>query len=99
MGKHESISGGSKHGKEIQGSAVYGVRSEESGCGEASRIEREGVNPMEDGLYVSVFAIKNGIRYDCKTMEMKDVTKTMVDSMMDGLLGNKKDRNEEKLDG
>ena len=54
---------------------------------------------MEDGLYVSVFAIKNGIRYDCKTMEMKDVTKTMVDSMMDGLLGNKKDRNEEKLDG
>lgn len=54
---------------------------------------------MEDGLYVSLFAIRNGVRYDFRTMEMKDVTKIMVDSMMDGLLGSKTNQGEVNSDG
>lgn len=54
---------------------------------------------MEDGLYVSLFAIRNGVRYDFRTMEMKDVTKIMVDSMMNGLFGAKTNQGEVNSDG
>lgn len=54
---------------------------------------------MEDGLYVCLFAIRNGVRYDFRTMEMKDVARILVDSMMDGLLGAKTNQVEGNSDG
>lgn len=56
---------------------------------------------MEDGMYISVFMVKNGIRYPYKDMSMKDVTKIMVDSLMNGILGTDSHGNliEVKTDG
>ena len=54
---------------------------------------------MEDGLYVCLFAIRNGVRYDFRIMGMKDVTKIMVDSMMEGLFGTNTNQGEVNSDG
>ncbi len=39
----------------------------------------------EDGLYVELFAIKNGVRYNAKILNMRDVATTLTDGLMDGL--------------
>lgn len=39
----------------------------------------------EDGTYVELFAMKDGIRYDAKIINMRDVSTTLVHGLMDGI--------------
>lgn len=40
---------------------------------------------MKDGIYFEMFAVKNGIRYNAKIIDVADVSKIMANSVMDGL--------------
>ena len=46
-----------------------------------------GINPIElaDGVYIQLFAVKNGIRYDFKITSMKDMSTILTNSLMDGI--------------
>ena len=38
-----------------------------------------------DGVYIELFAIKNGIRYNAKIINMKDMANILTNSLMDGI--------------
>ena len=38
-----------------------------------------------DGIYIEVFAVKDGVRYNAKVISLNDVSKVMTNSLMDGL--------------
>lgn len=40
---------------------------------------------MKDGIYLQVFAIKDGQRYDVKIMPMNELSVALTNGMMDGL--------------
>ena len=40
---------------------------------------------MKDGIYFEVFAVKDGVRYNAKIIDMSEVSKIMANSVMDGL--------------
>ena len=40
---------------------------------------------MKDGIYFEVFAVKDGIRYNMKIIDLGEVSKVMTNSLMDGL--------------
>ena len=40
---------------------------------------------MKDGIYFEMFAMKNGIRYNSKIIDVKEVSKILANSVMDGL--------------
>lgn len=40
---------------------------------------------MKDGIYLEVFAIKDGVRYIAKIIDVAEVSKIMANSVMDGL--------------
>ena len=44
------------------------------------------VNPaVDDGVYMELFAVKNGVRYNMKTMNIKEASTTLVNSLMGGI--------------
>lgn len=44
------------------------------------------VNPsVDDGVYMELFAVKNGVRCNMKTMNIKEASTTLVNSLMDGI--------------
>ena len=40
---------------------------------------------MNDGLYMELFIFQNGVKYNIKTINMKDVTTTLTNALMDGV--------------
>ena len=40
---------------------------------------------MKDGIYFEIFAVKDGIRYNVKIIDAKEVSRIMANSVMDGL--------------
>lgn len=40
---------------------------------------------MNDGMYVEFFVVKDGVRYNLKTADMKNVSVTLTNSLMDGI--------------
>lgn len=38
-----------------------------------------------DGVYMELFCIKNGVRYNAKIINMKDVATILTNSLMDGI--------------
>lgn len=40
---------------------------------------------MKDGIYFEVFAVKDGVRYNAKIIDVSEVSKIMANSVMDGL--------------
>ena len=38
-----------------------------------------------DGVYMELFAVKDGVRYNAKIIEMKDVANILTNSLMDGI--------------
>lgn len=40
---------------------------------------------INDGVYMELFAIKNGIRYNAKIINMKDMANILTNSLMDGI--------------
>ena len=39
----------------------------------------------DDGIYMQLFCVKDGIRYDMKVVSLKDVSTTLTNSLMDGI--------------
>lgn len=39
----------------------------------------------DDGVYVQVFAVRDGIRYDIKVISLKEVSISLTNSLMDGV--------------
>ena len=39
----------------------------------------------KDGIYIELFSIKDGIRYNAKIIEMKDVVNILTNGLMDGI--------------
>lgn len=48
-------------------------------------ISNYGVTTLDDGIYTELFAVKNGIRYNAKIVDMKEVSTTLTSSLMDGI--------------
>lgn len=40
---------------------------------------------MKDGIYFEIFAVKGGVRYNTKIVDVKEVSNIMTNSVMDGL--------------
>jgi len=40
---------------------------------------------MKDGIYFEIFAVKDGVRYNAKIIDVKEVSRIMANSVMDGL--------------
>jgi len=40
---------------------------------------------MEDGIYFEIFAIKDGERYNSHTINIKDVSRILTNSLLDGV--------------
>ena len=40
---------------------------------------------LDDGIYTELFAVKNGIRYNAKIVDMREVSTTLTSSLMDGI--------------
>ena len=40
---------------------------------------------MKDGIYFEIFAVKDGVRYNTKIVDTKEVSEIMAISVMDGL--------------
>lgn len=39
----------------------------------------------DDGIYIQLFCVKNGVRYDMKVIDLKEVSTTLTNSLMDGI--------------
>lgn len=39
----------------------------------------------DDGVYMQLFAVKNGVRYDIKVVSMSEIAVTLTNSLMDGI--------------
>lgn len=39
----------------------------------------------DDGIYMQLFCVKNGVRYDMKVVNLKDVSTILTNSLMDGI--------------
>lgn len=42
-------------------------------------------DPREDGIYSEFFAVKDGTRYDAKVVNMREISTTLTNSLMDGI--------------
>lgn len=40
---------------------------------------------MNDGAYIELFAVKNGVRYNAKIIDLKDVSLKLTNSLMNGI--------------
>ena len=40
---------------------------------------------MKDGIYFELFAVKDGVRYNAKIIDVKEVSGIMANSVMNGL--------------
>ena len=55
-------------------------------CRECDGAKRDKDNSAtNDGVYIELFAIKNGIRYNAKIIEMKDMANILTNSLIDGI--------------
>ena len=46
---------------------------------------KEDNQTMDDSLYIELFAIKDGVRYNGKTIDMKEATTMLTNSLIDGI--------------
>ena len=42
-------------------------------------------NPRDDGDYMELFSVKNGMRYNTKVLNMSKASRTLVNGLMDGI--------------
>lgn len=55
-----------------------------SACNRYEEIVTKRVS-LSDGIYMELFAVKNGVRYNAKTISMKDASTILTNSLMDGV--------------
>ena len=46
---------------------------------------KEEKQTMNDGVYMELFAVKDGVRYNAKIIDMKEVSTILTNSLMDGI--------------
>lgn len=54
-------------------------------CTQYKHITNNSSTTSNDGLYMELFIIKNNVRYNVKTINMKDVSVALTDGLMDSL--------------
>jgi hypothetical protein len=42
-------------------------------------------NSRDDGVYMELFAVKNGMRYNAKVVSMSEASKILTNGLMDGV--------------
>ena len=42
-------------------------------------------NSRDDGVYMELFAVKNGMRYNAKVVSMSEASKTLTNGLMNGV--------------
>ena len=47
--------------------------------------DKKDSNAINDGIYMELFAIKNGVRCNAKIIDMKDMVNILTNSLMDGI--------------
>lgn len=53
---------------------------------ECTEYKNENLKSMvHDSVYMELFAVKNGVRYNAKIIDMKDVSTTLTNALMDGI--------------
>ena len=52
---------------------------------EHSKKETTSNQNVEDGVYIELFAVKDGVRYNSKIVNMRDVSTLLTNSLMDGI--------------
>lgn len=52
---------------------------------EHSQKETTSNQNVEDGVYIELFAVKGGVRYNSKIVNMRDVSILLTNSLMDGI--------------
>ena len=67
------------------GAWVKWINKDELRAFEHSKESQNNVNVNEDGIYMELFAIKNGIRYNAKIINMRDLSVLLTNSLMDGI--------------
>ena len=50
-----------------------------------ARLLREDGHKVEDGIYAEFFAVKNGVRYNAKVIDVKEMSTTLVNGLMNGI--------------
>ena len=40
---------------------------------------------LDDGIYMQIFAVKDGVRYDQKVVNIRELSKILTNSMLDGI--------------
>lgn len=40
---------------------------------------------MNDGIYIELFAVKDGVRYNAKILDMKEVTLILTNGLLNGI--------------
>lgn len=74
------------------GAWIKWLRKDELRAFEHSKNNKpESSQVMNDGVYMELFAVKDGARYNAKIVDMKDVANVLTNSLMDGIenYGNK----------
>lgn len=64
------------------GAWIKWIGKDELRAFEHSKEERQ---TMNDGIYMELFAVKDGIRYNAKIVDMKEVSTKLTNSLMDGI--------------
>ena len=67
------------------GAWIKWISKDELRAFEHSKESQNNVNVNEDGIYMELFAIKNGIRYNAKIVNMRDLSVLLTNSLMDGI--------------
>lgn len=54
-------------------------------CWQMGWLDKYSLNARCDGVYAELFAIKNGLRYNAKVVDMRDMTRILTNGLMDGI--------------
>ena len=68
------------------GALIKWLSKDELRAFEHSKITQQTSSKItNDGIYMELFAVKDGVRYNAKIVDMKDVTNVLTNSLMDGI--------------
>ena len=73
-----------KHSQLCENANAFGYCSV-TACTKYIGVTANNTTSMQDGIYVELFAVNNGVRYNTKIINMKDVTTILVNGLMDGV--------------
>ena len=73
------------YGSNGQRDLIIEMIKEKYGLLNSSTQETTQVRTQEDGVYMELFAVKNGVRYNNNIINMNDATNTLVNGLMNGV--------------